>query len=582
MRVLVRTVLAGLCGHLAVAGTVAAGDASCGWKGLPPEALTAETQATELFLPDGRPSYFELAIDLDGETRRVVLARKSGAAAAPADEASARPAVYRGRVEGWPHALVSASLVDDGLQALIVGGPGGAAFSISPASAPAPTQPGAARAHRTRPFSLPPRTSTGTHAATAVGPPVLEAEIAFDADYPFFLKAGGTEAGTLASVAILVDQASLFFEYFLDLRLKLNEREYVIRSTPESNIYQGLAIPQMRNAMRADWNANHAGIRRDTAYLFSGVVSVGQVGQAAVSSVCNLSTSYAAGRHPNLETTSSNVLNNALVLAHELGHVFGASHCNGESGASMLGGCGIMESNVGRPYFHGVSISEMQFRTGLQTAPSGCLDVVTPAFESTVLESVTPSSVTLLGGEITLTGQRLDQIMLLDWYGLLIDRSEIEFVSESTIRFCAPPADAPRTVELMALGVGGVDAIRVDVVACSGQLDPPVSTLLSLITAYWDFCGPVGLQGELLFSRSPLTKPVDGFQLLRYGAVAHQGIFGDGTFTDAAGVGRFGFTPPIGAEHRTLRSQLVVRDASGRVVAASPVSSHAVIPIAGE
>jgi hypothetical protein len=560
----------------------APGLSDCWATGPASDLAFASFELQELTLPLAPLPSFEVQVALDDSAKRIVLTQRSDASSSATATRTLRRTntTYRGLVEGWPGAVVAASLLDDGLHAVILGTPTGEVWSIRPGSSGSSAAM-SGTLHEIVSAMAPPIGSTAVTSPGVQPPslggtgfPLLVAELAFDADYEFFVNAGGTEAATIATIENLVNQTSLFFEYYLDVCIDLNVAESVIRTSPDPsvNIYAAATTPyEMLDVMQADWNSNHASVQRDTAHLFSARIPplFNPVGVARVGSLCSPWSGYSLST-----TTDLHGLRRVIILTHELGHVFGAQHCDGDPS------CGLMfpDLNVHRAFFSGLSTHKMQQRIALTQQTYGCLSSGTSALGNIELNAVTPSSLPVFGGPMRLTGNNLDQVLLVDWNGLFLDRYDFTLVNSNTIEFHATGQETFSPAHVNVIGVGGVDQLTVDVVPCSGNLYSPYREMPSLITQSWSYCGPLGYEGELLLSRSSATRSVDGFEVLRFAATVTSGMIGDPAFTDATGAGSFSWTPPTSSESNEVRFQFVIRDAASNVVGASDISTHFITP----
>ena len=99
----------------------------------------------------------------------------------------------------------------------------------------------------------------------------------------------------------------------------------VFRTNRGQDPYKADNIIDLIDEFRVHWNNNHTDIQRDTAHLFTGK-SLIYAGVAYGSTICNPETSYSV----SYLTWIGNVSGESSIVAHELGHSFGAPHCDCE------------------------------------------------------------------------------------------------------------------------------------------------------------------------------------------------------------------------------------------------------------
>lgn len=526
----------------------------------------------DLFVPQEAEPVFEVALELGGEWKRVAFGATSISSDRRAgDDDPDRPVTtYRGRVEGWPGAEVAGSILSDGLHALILGSPNGRGYSIQP-SGGLPLTPGGVR-HHVISFASPPTTKHFT------GAPVRVAEVGFEVANDFYVAAGGTSADAVATVSNIVNQASLLYEYYFDVRFELNDTNFVLQTVLANDPYDGLFLDGpggMMDTMLNEWVTNHQGIARDVAHLFTiGEVADPDIGLASGIvcgnvTVVNMGASISAG---GLAFELSRVKN----FAHEVGHNMTAAHCT-DPGAASLSGCGIMDvlavKGTGYMYFNGFTLTEIQ-ADYLDNPNSACMTSDVSIADTITLTGAVPPTVSLFGGTVRLQGTHFDQVVLLDWNGVFHarDHVDVDFLSDTEVDFTIPGVQTPgTTVQVAVLGVGGVLQTPVTY-TCTGDLQGPSFLIGAGVPTDWDYCGPVGFDGELVVARSGTTVKINGFDVLAFRTVLSSGLIGGAPFTNTDGVGSYTFTPP--SQQGLIRFQFIVRDASGAIVGASPVSLH--------
>jgi len=154
------------------------------------------------------------------------------------------------------------------------------------------------------------------------------AEVAVDADFEFFLANGGDVDATIAAIEPLLDFATGAFEAGPGVAFEVTE---IIVRTSADDPYTSSDPGVLFQQVVEEWSTNQSDVPHDVVVMFTGknlngaVLSVsGQSGLCTDQSVTLLA--------PGGLTDDQQ----ALTLAHGLGHVFGAVHCDGQPD------CGIM------------------------------------------------------------------------------------------------------------------------------------------------------------------------------------------------------------------------------------------------
>jgi hypothetical protein len=286
----------------------------------PPEALAALRASTgtaqDLALPRSSTVPFEVRVHLAGAERTLSLAPHDVRSpdfqllvhdATGVHPVPAPPSVtFRGGVSGMPDTEVAASLVDGQLFATIHASDG-EVWGIQPLSELIAALPRQVHVvYRASDVSVPEGVRCGVadgdvkHEHHDVGPAAIKvADIAIDADLAYYNRYGARTTNIYAWNGDLCNLLGQFRSY---------------------------------------WNANHGGVVRDLAHLFTGEGTFsGVVGCAYVGVVCG-SSAYGASKvyHGNLVTDTG-------LVAHEIGHNWNAPHCNSSPPChimcSGLGGC---------------------------------------------------------------------------------------------------------------------------------------------------------------------------------------------------------------------------------------------------
>jgi Metallo-peptidase family M12/PA14 domain/Bacterial Ig domain/Right handed beta helix region/FlgD Ig-like domain len=257
---------------------------------------------------------------------------------------------YQGTVRGGAKGIVAATIVGDEIRARIVLEDGTDWYVEPLGNRPAGTHavyqstdvsetPGAcgmedgAPTVRTDPalqapsFDLPGEsldsgpllTADPLQAPSVVSSGCVEAEIAIEADHAFYVRNGSTTAQTIADIDAVMNSVELI--YARDSRISYRITQYLIQTV--AGKYPVTDAAQMMSQFRDWWNANQGSVPRDLAHLMTGATLSGYIGYANIAVVCDRSAAYGLSR-----STSSVFANRVGLTAHELGHNWGASHCN--------------------------------------------------------------------------------------------------------------------------------------------------------------------------------------------------------------------------------------------------------------
>ena len=247
---------------------------------------------------------------------------------------------YRGTVEGDVKGVVAASLdgsavqariiLDDGSDWYLQPIPGDAAgtHAVYQSMDAAPTAAGCAAdavADESRqPLMSPQAQSSGC----------VEAEIAIEADYAYYQWNGGSSSQTINDIDGIMNAVELM--YARDVKISYKVTQYLIQTTggKYSSNDPGTRLTQFRDW----WNANQGSVPRDVAHLMTGAaMNNNLIGIAYYSVICQTSNAYGISNSP----WSTLYSNRVGVTAHELGHNWGAMHCDGQSA------CWVMCGNIG-------------------------------------------------------------------------------------------------------------------------------------------------------------------------------------------------------------------------------------------
>ncbi|MDZ4753537.1 MAG: M12 family metallo-peptidase [Phycisphaerae bacterium] len=350
-----------------------------------------------LTLPPGIPEQFDTVVTLDNEEVTLRLFRyslRSPTAQLFVDHGGGNveqvplpPArTYRGSMLGEAESAVAASLIDGRLTAFLERGDG-TRWHIEPlanldAAAPADAHvsyresdalsSGLMCGNDLYDLAKPDRQRTrdpdhdhahaGDHEESGdgdggvAGATKFLSEIAFDADFEFFQKNSSSVTATVNDIETVMNQVEFIYDRDVDINYEFVA--FIVRSTA-SDPYTETDSGALLCEFRATWNSTpESQIQREIAHLFTGKNLDGTtIGIAFTGVVCG-GSGFACGAfgqfaYSLVESKFAGAsFNQRLALScHELGHNWGAAHCDAENDChimcSGLGGCdGIGGSNL--------------------------------------------------------------------------------------------------------------------------------------------------------------------------------------------------------------------------------------------
>lgn len=162
---------------------------------------------------------------------------------------------------------------------------------------------------------------------------LLEAEIAFDADYEYFQANGSDAAATVSDIEDIVNGLNVIYERDVGITYRITE--IVVRESA-NDPYNTADAGQLLSAFRNHWNQQHRPVRRDLAHLMTGRELTGStIGIAYLGVVCSDFSAYGLSQ----SRYSSNYARRVALTAHEIGHNWNAEHCHCNIMCASLGGC---------------------------------------------------------------------------------------------------------------------------------------------------------------------------------------------------------------------------------------------------
>lgn len=257
---------------------------------------------------------------------------------------------FRGRVREWDCSTVSASFVDGRLIAFVQTldhgdwciqpvepTPAGdhmvfSRDSVSPHGGTCGVTPEQEAEALARRPPQPPRDDGGGNAPRGG---TFDTEISFDADFEFFQLNGSSVAATIDDIEAVMVGVDAIYRAEVGIQYVVNR---IIVRTSDPDPYSATNRDTLLTQFYDEWNDNHGGQERDVAHLMTGKdIDGNTIGYGSVGVLCDVESAYAFSQ----SRFSTNMVSRAGLTAHELGHNWGASHCDG------AGDCSIMCSIIG-------------------------------------------------------------------------------------------------------------------------------------------------------------------------------------------------------------------------------------------
>lgn len=290
-------------------------------------------------------------------------------------------ATYRGDVKEDPGAVVTASIVDGQLKAVIVDS-NDEFWVIEPADKAMPGVPpdwhvvyrasddltesgicGVVGGAAPLPIPEPNGGVNADASPVSGGAGQGRTEIGFDADFEFFQANGSSVADTIADIESVMNTVGYIYQGqipgqppggLFDDPICYEITGFIVR-TVEPDPYISTDPDTMLCEFTNEWNANvpdsPAGIPRDVAHLFTGKNMNGTtIGIAWPGVVCDFIFGNCNGGrlHYGISQLITNAINRVQLTAHELGHNWSACHCNQMActGGGADSDCGVMNSFI--------------------------------------------------------------------------------------------------------------------------------------------------------------------------------------------------------------------------------------------
>jgi len=498
----------------------------------------------ELRLPTRGGAAFNVDVVLDGAPRTLLFrpydVRANNFRLLIQDERGVYPVptpdsvTYRGEVIGAPESVAAASLVDGRLTAMIRLKPGATLWAVQPLHGIKFGIPDtshivfASRDNLKLDFRCgTPDGPVGTPGGAELALSNKVAEIAIDADYPFFLKNGSSVSQTQNDVTTVINVVDTIYKRDVQIEYKITS--ILVRSTPDP--YTSTDASTLLSQFRNQWNTFHGNIPRDLAHLFTGRnLNGGTIGLAFVGVICNIPNAYGLSE----SRFTSNLTYRAGLTAHEVGHNWSAPHCSGSACNIMcatLGGCSRNVSS-----FSSQSISYILNHKNSRTCLHDPLKIPS-------ITAIAPNSVPAFNpGNVLLTGTDFDQVSSLHVGSTVLNPFQFKIISSTKIEFTPPP---PSQLGLAFVRVSNAAGSSNSVILTYNITQPPALTANTVGVGGqpfpWSFGGDPGDLWFLLIAlNNGSTFKFMGHDVLASGVPIASGAL------NGAGLGSFQLVPPRG------------------------------------
>jgi len=386
--------------------------------------------------------------------------------------------------------------------------------------------------------------TTGVQPGTSTATPdvISICEIAIEADRQFYQWNGSSVVQTQNDITTVMNQVDFIFDR--DCDVTFNVMTLIVTTT---TVYTTNDPGGLLSQFTGHWNANHTGIHRDVAHLFTGRNLSGSViGIAYLSTVCSQTNGYGLSQSDFTNNFNSRV----GLTSHELGHNFSAPHCNSNSPCyimcSGLGGC---SNNL--TLFSPTAAAQI----GGFANNAACMP---PPPTVPVLTSVSPSTVTVFGpGAITLTGSGFWDVTSCTIGGQTLTTG-LTIIHDNSMAITMPSSTTlgPTTISVTG-SLGTSNTLSIDYVVTqppklrTTPLIPPTGGIVT-----FDFGGTPNNQWLLVLGLTSTTSPFQGFDLL-----ANPLLLTSGSFSAPLGIESLSVPVPPGIG--PLQFYLQILEANG-------------------
>ncbi|HEB53411.1 MAG TPA: hypothetical protein ENI87_09175 [bacterium] len=392
-------------------------------------------------------------------------------------------------------------------------------------------------------------TCGNTQIATPTAPPITPdvvrvCDLAIEADLQFYQLNGSNVTQTQNDITSVMNQVD--FIYDRDVDVTFNIVSILVTTT---NIYTTNDAGSLLSQFGNNWIASHGNISRDLAHLFTGRnLNGGTIGIAYLGTVCSNTAGYGLSQ----SRFSSNFSRRVGLTAHEIGHNFNASHCNGINPCyimcASINGCSNNVTLFGQNSINAITA----YAQG-----SPCLAVQSTAPQ---ISAITPVGVTVFQpGAVTLTGSGFTGVNSFR-VGTQTYTSGYSVQSDTSMTVVLPTGSA---IGIETLDVTNPSGTSNSKAFLYGVTTPPKLRAPSVVpaiggTVTFEFAGKPNFPWFLILDVQSGTTPFQGLNLL-----SSQLALTMGTFPAPLGIESLTFPVPGGLGLLIVYTQILEADPNG-------------------
>jgi hypothetical protein len=370
----------------------------------------------------------------------------------------------------------------------------------------------------------------------------MQCDLACEADPMFYQQDGSNTTTTQNDITGVVNAMTTIYQSNVSITFLISQIIVDTGADPYNTSVAGTLLNQFAN----NWNAVHGGVQRDTAHLFTGrpmgQASGGAIGIAFLGTTCNIGSAYGVSQ----SHFTTNFTSRVAVTAHEIGHNFGAQHCDATPPCyimcSGIGGC----NNVQNAFSPG---ERAQITAYAQSV--SCLTIVQTVPAITSYTPNTPAA--FQPGVLSLTGTGFTGVNQVT-IGSQTITTGITITNDTHMSVqIPPPAALGLTIVNVTNSAGTSNSVALNFVATNPcAMTVPVA-VLGGNNLTWSFGGQPSDVWVLLISPVNTTTPFQGWPI-----VDQPDIFALGLLSATVGLGSNTVTVPPGTfSGVTVYSQMV-------------------------